>query len=52
MYSWGNNLDGQLGINSVQTNSLFPMPVFGLADKNIREISCGGSVTLALTEDG
>lgn len=49
IYSWGNGLLGQLGIKRPKT-SLSPRPVE--INEKVKEISCGWSISGAITEDG
>jgi alpha-tubulin suppressor-like RCC1 family protein len=51
VYTWGLGKDGQNG-NAATTNSDVPRIVSGLKDKKVRQISCGGGHSAALTDKG
>lgn len=54
VYSWGNNVNGQLGTGRI-SNSDVPLAVDmsgALAGKSVKKISNNGDHTLALTRDG
>ena len=53
LYSWGNNVNGQLG-NGTTTDSSTPLLINtgAIANKTIVSIACGGSHTIALDNTG
>jgi serine/threonine protein kinase len=51
VYSWGYNIDGQLG-NGCGENQSTPIKVNGFNNERIIMISCGGWHSMALTESG
>ncbi|KRX08548.1 TRAF-like protein [Pseudocohnilembus persalinus] len=52
VYAWGKNSDGQLGIGSINQFSYKPTQVQGLNGNLIRQIVCGETHSLFLTEKG
>ncbi|EWS73194.1 chromosome condensation regulator RCC1 repeat protein (macronuclear) [Tetrahymena thermophila SB210] len=52
LYTWGQGLNGQLGINA-QSNMLLPQRVGGILEqKNITQVSCGVFHMACITNDG
>ena len=53
VYGWGNNKNGQLGVefNGDQTNFPVRIEAFDVLDEEIMQISCGFSHSLFLTSD-
>jgi alpha-tubulin suppressor-like RCC1 family protein len=49
---WGSGVDGQLGIGPRAKKSLRPFLVRALRSERVAFVACGGSHTLASTEDG
>lgn len=52
LYAWGNNPNGQLGIDPAITRAHVPVPVTALADEVIVDIAVGISHSLAVTREG
>jgi alpha-tubulin suppressor-like RCC1 family protein len=52
LMAWGKGDSGQLGLGKTITLSYFPMPVCGLSNIQIKEVSCGALQTIALSEEG
>jgi alpha-tubulin suppressor-like RCC1 family protein len=50
LWTWGNNFDGQLGVNNTTTRST-PVTTL-LGGNNWKSIACGGNHTIALKTDG
>jgi alpha-tubulin suppressor-like RCC1 family protein len=51
VYAWGNNENGQLGVNST-TSRAIPVQVTGFSGKTIKAIAAGNSFSMALATDG
>ena len=53
MYAWGNNKNGQLGVefDGDQTNYPVRIEAFDVLDEEVTQISCGFSHSLFLTSD-
>ncbi|XP_047486162.1 probable E3 ubiquitin-protein ligase HERC4 isoform X1 [Penaeus chinensis] len=52
IYAWGENGFGQLGLNSTEPHTSVPKLVKSLARKQVIQVACGSSHTLALTSGG
>lgn len=52
VWAWGDNLDGQLGIESSGEIEPFPFPVAVHGLTTVAAIAAGGNFSLALTKDG
>jgi len=52
VYTWGNGLQGQLGVTEYQDSQPRPVLVTGLANIRVKQIACGANHTVALSNDG
>ncbi|EPS68557.1 hypothetical protein M569_06211, partial [Genlisea aurea] len=52
VYGWGRGEHGRLGFGDDKSSKMVPQKVHLLATENIVQISCGGTHSVALTEDG
>ena len=51
LWTWGRNIEGQLGINITSNSICTPVQVFGSAT-NWKQVSCGTAFTAAIKTDG
>lgn len=49
IFSWGSNSNGQLGLNLQESVNLWPKMIKPLATKQVVQVACGRSHSLALT---
>lgn len=52
IWAWGDNADGQLGVNSRDSIIHKPMPVRGTKGVDFCQVAAGGNSSMALTRDG
>ncbi|CAM6050589.1 unnamed protein product [Sphagnum compactum] len=52
VYGWGRGEHGRLGFGDDKSSKMFPQKVHTLACETIIQVSCGGTHSVALTNDG